>query len=191
MFSGDFQCQRMEAPDERTAAFWPQKASVWVRAWYEARFQELYTGDTSMVDASQYYQDSGAWLKADDFKLPNGGYKEAKVIIRAAFVENVEDDDGHVRTRISLGFNSTSGQELGKRLLLNKTNYNTIQVNYGSETDAWMGQEVTLWVDTTVQYRGKLYPGLRLRIDRAPQPQPPAEPVRQAQQPPPDDEIPF
>jgi len=52
--------------------------------------------------------------------------------------------------------------ETHKRLPVNKTNGRTIEKLYGSETEAWVGQRITLFV-TPVEFQGDMVDGLRIK----------------------------
>ena len=92
-----------------------------------------------------------------------------------------------------------------KGLALNKTNANTVKDLYGKETDAWIGQTITL-VQAWTDYAGKQVECIRVRPTRTNGAPPPAQnwqaPPAQIAPPPPsqalaaaahdlDDEIPF
>src|SRR5436190_5464502 len=49
-----------------------------------------------------------------------------------------------------------------KRLVCNRTNANTIEELYGSDTDGWIGKQITLFV-APVQFQGRRVNGLRVR----------------------------
>jgi hypothetical protein len=53
-------------------------------------------------------------------------------------------------------------------MVLNKTNANNIAAIYGNDTEAWHGQEITLF-EAMVDFQGKTVPAIRVR---APKPAP-------------------
>ena len=83
--------------------------------------------------------------------------------------------------------------ELSKPMVMNSTNLQLCAQALGSDdTDHWIGKQVVLYNDPSVQFQGKLIGGIRIR---APKKKPAAAPAQSA--PPPateeeyDDEIPF
>ena len=71
---------------------------------------------------------------------------------------------------------SFSDQE--KDLILNKTNTNSLIALFGANTDQWIGQQVRV-MRVSVQFRGKMVPGLRIDTEYVPHPATP--PMTQAQ----------
>ena len=73
-----------------------------------------------------------------------------------------------------------------KPLVMNVTNLNMMQAITGSDdSDDWIGRQVVLFNDPTIQYQGKLVGGIRLRALRhQPAPVPVVDDI-------PDDSIPF
>jgi hypothetical protein len=134
----------------------------------------------------------GDTLKAADLQ----GY-EANVVI--ASVEQKKFDNGN---KLILKF-------IGKKkaLVCNKTNAKRIAMMHGTNTDAWTGKPITLYVDI-VDFQGEPTEAIRVRVerpsvarpadhgDRVPDPistgiseRAPQPPVRRAADP--DDDIPF
>jgi len=87
-----------------------------------------------------------------------------------------EDLDGDTQTKI-LGIEAVEMENDGgmtetkhvlileglKPMVINRTNSNTIVELYGGETDGWSGKPITLFVDKTVQMKGRVVGGLRIR----------------------------
>ena len=72
-------------------------------------------------------------------------------------IENIESfisDDGE-KPKLSFA-------ETDKTLILNLTNYNTIEALHGIETDDWIGQPIALFA-VEVDYRGKSMLAVRVR----------------------------
>lgn len=140
------------------------------------------------MDINEIY--SGNYLKAADLQG-----REVNVVIDR--VERAEMQDGQIKACVYF-----QGKEKG--LLLNKTNAMNISSLYGSNTNGWSGQPLTLgtsWVD----FQGKSVEAIRVR-PRAPamnggavdpqappghQPQQQAEPQSAPAHPDLDDEVPF
>ena len=95
--------------------------------------------------------DKGKYLKAADLD------KERKFRIRSATDEVVGmgDDKEH---RLVLWF---ANDERG--LILNRTNIRTLRETFGDVVDSWVGKIIVIY-PTSVDFRGKLVPGLRVRI---------------------------
>jgi hypothetical protein len=64
--------------------------------------------------------------------------------------------EGQEQRKLILDFEDYPG-----RLALNKTNAETIMGIYGDDTDNWLGQEITLAVES-VDFKGKKVPGVRV-----------------------------
>jgi hypothetical protein len=89
-------------------------------------------------------------------------------------------------------------KELAKGLVLNATMIRVLEKNYGQHSDDWTGRKATLFVDETVQFKGQIVGGLRLRPMRSTKPPgagAPAVPITPAAAPAApdelDDEVPF
>lgn len=54
-------------------------------------------------------------------------------------------------------------RELPKGLVLNATIIRVLEKAYGQHSDDWRGKKAVLFVDESVQFKGKLVGGLRLR----------------------------
>jgi hypothetical protein len=88
-----------------------------------------------------------------------------------------------------------------KGMIVNVTNWNTVEDAYGDDTDAWVGHPVILCTEPTT-YKGKRTQGLRLKIPQAKPTQArprnqvttgpqPAPQTHDELDPPPSDDIPF
>ncbi len=58
-------------------------------------------------------------------------------------------------------------REAQKGLVLNRTNANTLEWLYGSDTDSWLGKQIVLFTEMT-SYMGKPCLGIRMRGPNAP-----------------------
>ena len=65
-------------------------------------------------------------------------------------------------------------QNAQKGLVLNRINASTIEMSYGSDTDRWRGQPLTLRPDNTL-YKGQPVPCIRLSVPPKQQPEPTPE----------------
>ncbi len=94
----------------------------------------------------------GDTLKAAD--LPNG----AEPTVTIASVEQKKFDNGN---KLILKF-------VGKKkaLVCNKTNAKRIAMNHGSNTDQWIGKQITLYVDI-VDFQGEPTEAIRVRPMRS------------------------
>ena len=81
--------------------------------------------------------------------------QDVPVQVESVAVEEVGEEK---KRQIVLKF---TGQE--RRLGLCKTNAEQIAAMYGDDTNAWIGQTVTLWPDPTVSFGGKAVGGVRIR----------------------------
>lgn len=63
-------------------------------------------------------------------------------------------------------------EENTKPLIMNKTNLRAIAAITGSEnTDGWVGKQVVLYNDPTIQFRGEVIGGIRIRAPKTQQEQ--------------------
>lgn len=97
----------------------------------------------------------GNWLKAGDLQG-----KEAPVIIASADIETVGKD----RKLVMFFRGKTKG------MICNKTNAQRIALAYGEDTNAWIGQPITLYAEM-VDFQGKATWGLRVKVQRQVTPQ--------------------
>ncbi len=56
---------------------------------------------------------------------------------------------------------------VAKPMILNRSNAAVLGSAYGDYTEAWVGKPVTVYVDTSVMYMGKMVGGLRVRVPQA------------------------
>ena len=105
-----------------------------------------------MPNIDDFYQ-SGL-LKADD--IPPG--KTPRVQVSDFSVEDL--GEGERKPAISF-----RGHD--KKMILNRTNAETLKTAFGSDTDHWLGKEVELYVDR-VLFQGRHVPALRIRIPTPP-----------------------
>lgn len=133
------------------------------------------------------------FIGGDYLKSEHIGETRPVVTVARYTIEKGQDQSGHRWERPCLWF---QGKERG--LLMNATNLNACVAAWGDEMDAWIGRQLTLYVDPNVQYQGKTVPGLRVLPSAgnvpaaapAPQPSPSSGPASSAQ-PDFDDDIPF
>lgn len=93
------------------------------------------------------------YLKAADLQG-----RHVAVVISNVVMEDVGDDNKPV-----VYFRGTQ-----KGVVLNKTNANNIAVLYGDDTDAWIGQTVTLF-PAMVDFQGRSVEAIRIRGPMTPQ----------------------
>lgn len=75
--------------------------------------------------------------------------------------------------------------ETDKGMVLNPTNGQLIAQFLGEHTDLWIGRQIVLYNDPTIQFQGRLTGGIRVRAPRGPQPsQMHGQPVGYQQPPP-------
>jgi hypothetical protein len=59
-------------------------------------------------------------------------------------------------------------EEVEKGMVLNVTNWNTIESQHGSDSDDWIGKRIIIFA-TEVEFKGEMVMGIRVRL-RAPKP---------------------
>jgi hypothetical protein len=120
--------------------------------------------DMSMNARSLY---PGKWLAAADL---DGA--DMTLTIKSLEEEEISRGD----PKWVLGF-----REVKKRLVLNKTNTDSIAVVLGDETDGWIGKRITLF-STEVDYKGDQVEAIRVRTKPpATRSKKPAKPYTQAE----------
>ncbi len=90
----------------------------------------------------------GNWLKSADLQG-----REVPVVIASADIETVGKD-----RKLCLFFR---GKQKG--MICNKTNAQRIALAYGEDTNAWVGQSITLYSEM-VDFQGKATWGLRVKV---------------------------
>ena len=102
-----------------------------------------------------------SWKKESSGQYLNASLLEGKpdqtVTISEATVETVGQDD---ERKIVLAFHNRD-----KRMIVNRTNGDTLALAFGDEIEGWVGKEITLFTIPNV-YQGK--PGLRIRPPATP-----------------------
>ena len=63
-------------------------------------------------------------------------------------------------------------REIPKGLVLNATTIRVLDKSFGKHSDDWVGKKATLYVDETVQFKGQVVGGLRLRPLKVAKPKP-------------------
>jgi hypothetical protein len=81
---------------------------------------------------------------------------ELVVTIKDVDLEDMPGDSGEQRWVLYF-------KELPKGLVLNATTIRVLEKSFGSHSDNWRGKKVTLYVDHSVQFKGQVVGGLRLR----------------------------
>ena len=127
------------------------------------------------------------YLKTEDL---NG--KATRRRIESVVVEEVGMDDDK-QERAIVYFERTE-----KGMILNATNWDTLEEAFGPESDAWAGHIIELY-PTHTKYKGQRVPAMRMRIVEEAGPENPTRPPpRQAEEPPPHgdenypgDDVPF
>lgn len=92
------------------------------------------------------------YLKADDLED-----RDHIVTIKTVKLEELGQGD-ETETKPVLYF-----QEMDKGVVLNQTNWNTIESLYGPESDDWAGKRITLWANHDVSFGNKIVSAIRVR----------------------------
>ena len=85
------------------------------------------------------------------------------IVLTIARVEMTElqRPDGGVETKPVMQFKDSE-----KVLVLNVSNWDSIEELYGPESDSWPGKQITLFVDADVRFGGKRVGGIRVRSQK-------------------------
>lgn len=92
------------------------------------------------------------YLSKDDVVMP------IVATIRAVHPEMLKGDDGDER-KVVMEFEGDV-----KPLIINNTNWMTLEDAYGEDSDAWLGKMVELYKEPAVMFAGKRVGGVRVRI---------------------------
>ena len=108
------------------------------------------------MDANDLFPPS-QYLRSEDVDAAG------ELLLTITRVERKEftDDNGKKEVKGDLSF-----AEIEKKLSINVTNTNTLVSMFGSKDidKAWVGKQVTLYVDHNVKYGTKIVSGLRIRL---------------------------
>jgi hypothetical protein len=115
------------------------------------------------------------YLRKEDFE------DEAICTIKGVKQENLAKDDQPEEMRWVLYFRDAP---VPKGMVMNITTIRVLEQAFGGDTDHWIGNKVTVYVDPNVSFGGKVVGGLRLRIPKQSKTPPKVEE-------PMDDDIPF
>jgi hypothetical protein len=85
------------------------------------------------------------------------------VTIRGVKQVNIAKEDAEPEYKWAVKF-----AEFDKPMILNATNIKIAEKGLGDETDAWIGKEIELHFDESVQFAGEMVGGLRFRRKQAP-----------------------
>jgi hypothetical protein len=96
------------------------------------------------MDSSKFFPSN--WLKAEDV-----GEQRKTVTIKNALEEEIGGDQ-----KLVIYF-----EEMDKGLVLNRTNYERLNDEWGTETSKWTGKQVELYT-AMVTYKKKEVPAIRL-----------------------------
>ena len=122
-----------------------------------------------MPTASHYFQTpTSKYFRAGDFT------KEIVGTIESVDSVEFKNDDGSAAVKPVLHF-----EDVPQALVLNKTNFTTLALMFGENTDDWVGAKVALY-PSRVDFKGKTMPTIKVR---RPQKAPARHPL--------DDNIPF
>lgn len=92
------------------------------------------------------------YLSKDDIKAPTTG-----TIERVVNETLGQGDDQEIKPVMYF----SGGPD--KPMVVNATNWITVEALYGDESDNWTGKQIEIWVDPSVSFGGKRIGGLRLR----------------------------
>lgn len=102
------------------------------------------------------------YLGKDDVARPQ------RLIVADVRIETISGDHGDEEKAVMLF------RENMKPMIVNTTNWETMEVAYGPDTDDWIGQPVEVYVDPGVMFGGKRVGGVRVRVPGGTTIRPPA-----------------
>ena len=86
---------------------------------------------------------------------------EMIVTIRGVRLEAMPGDGSEQRWVVQF-------KELPKGLVMNRTTIGVLDKAFGGHSDDWLNKKVVLYIDESVQFKGKVVGGLRLRPVKTP-----------------------
>jgi hypothetical protein len=105
-----------------------------------------------MPTASDYFQTPASkYFRAGDFT------KEIIGTIRSVERAEFKNDDGSAAAKPVLHF-----QDVSQALVLNKTNFTTLSMMFGEDTNDWVGAKVELY-PSRVDFKGRTMPTIKVR----------------------------
>ena len=109
------------------------------------------------MDANDLFPES-KYLKSEDVEQAGG---EMLLTVTGVARKEYIDEAGKKEVKGELTF-----QEVEKKMTLNVTNTNVMVTMFGGHNidTAWVGKQVTLYVDNAVKFQNKLVKGLRIRL---------------------------
>ena len=110
------------------------------------------------MDTQDLFPES-KYLKSEDVEQAGG--ELLLTVTSVARKEYTDEASGKKEVKGELTF-----QEVEKKMALNVTNTNVMASMFGSKDidKAWIGKQVTLYVDHNVKYGTKIVSGLRIRL---------------------------
>lgn len=99
-----------------------------------------------------------------------GNPKDVTLTIKSVVIEDLQSTDGEKEKKPIMRFVETE-----KKLVLNKTNAETIAEMYGTKAEDWNGKRITVY-PTKVRAFGEMMPCIRIR-DKVPAAKDPAKPA--------------
>lgn len=116
---------------------------------------EVYKGPAGVLKDSN-------WLTAETLPTDKDTVVTIEAVVRRKVVEF--NRSGKREQKTSYGSLRFVGKE--KELGLNSTNLRVLCALFGSETTAWFGQKVALYVDPNVSAFGQIVSAVRIRAKR-------------------------
>src|SRR5271170_514654 len=96
------------------------------------------------------------WLKKEDME------EDTICTILGVRQDNLGKEGEAAEMRWVIGLRTQAGMNL-KPMVLNVTSIRVLESAFGSESDDWKGKSVTVYVDPSVSFQGRVVGGLRLR----------------------------
>lgn len=111
-----------------------------------------------MVDARKFL--GGKWLRKKHIDPTKDTVVTIADVVMDRYEPDEDDDSNGTKDEECLALRF---EELTQQLGLNETNNGMMIEMLGHETDDWVGKRITLFVDSTVMYKGKRTGGVRIR----------------------------
>jgi len=117
---------------------------------------EIYRGPAGVLKDSN-------WLSAETIPHDQDTIVQIEAVIRRREVK--------FKTETKKSYGSLRFKGRDRELGLNTTNIATLKALFGSETGAWFGKWIALYVDPNVSAFGKIVPAVRIRAKKVEPPE--------------------
>lgn len=103
----------------------------------------------------------GKWLKKEDLNGPDGQPRPMIVTIQRVEIAQVGTED-EPSSKPAMWF----AEDGIAPMVVNSTNWDSVETLYGDDSENWIGKKIELYVDPNVSFAGKKIGGVRVRAPK-------------------------